>query len=343
MLEQSVAAGEMSPVINPAEPKDIVGYVREATPREVEQALESAVNNAPIWFATPPAERAAILHRAAVLMESQMQQLIGILVREAGKTFSNAIAEVREAVDFLHYYAGQVRDDFANETHRPLGPVVCISPWNFPLAIFTGQIAAALAAGNSVLAKPAEQTPLIAAQGIAILLEAGVPPCVVQLLPCRGETVGAQLTVMNACAGDVYRFNRSRYVTATQYRQPPDAQGRPIPLIAETGGMNAMIVDSSALTEQVVIDVLASAFDSAGQRCSALRVLCLQDEIADHTLKMLRGAMAECRMGNPGRLTTDIGPVIDSEAKANIERHIQTMRSKGRRVPCGAGKQRRCP
>lgn len=333
MLEQSVAAGEMSPVINPAEPKDIVGYVREATPREVEQALESAVNNAPIWFATPPAERAAILHRAAVLMESQMQQLIGILVREAGKTFSNAIAEVREAVDFLHYYAGQVRDDFANETHRPLGPVVCISPWNFPLAIFTGQIAAALAAGNSVLAKPAEQTPLIAAQGIAILLEAGVPPGVVQLLPGRGETVGAQLTGDDRVRGVM--FTGSTEVATLLQRNIAsrlDAQGRPIPLIAETGGMNAMIVDSSALTEQVVIDVLASAFDSAGQRCSALRVLCLQDEIADHTLKMLRGAMAECRMGNPGRLTTDIGPVIDSEAKANIERHIQTMRSKGRQV-----------
>lgn len=333
MLEQPVAAGEMSPVINPAEPKDIVGYVREATPREVEQALESAVNNAPIWFATPPAERAAILHRAAVLMESQMQQLIGILVREAGKTFSNAIAEVREAVDFLHYYAGQVRDDFANETHRPLGPVVCISPWNFPLAIFTGQIAAALAAGNSVLAKPAEQTPLIAAQGIAILLEAGVPPGVVQLLPGRGETVGAQLTGDDRVRGVM--FTGSTEVATLLQRNIAsrlDAQGRPIPLIAETGGMNAMIVDSSALTEQVVIDVLASAFDSAGQRCSALRVLCLQDEIADHTLKMLRGAMAECRMGNPGRLTTDIGPVIDSEAKANIERHIQTMRSKGRQV-----------
>ncbi|HDT4147779.1 TPA: trifunctional transcriptional regulator/proline dehydrogenase/L-glutamate gamma-semialdehyde dehydrogenase [Escherichia coli] len=299
MLEQPVAAGEMSPVINPAEPKDIVGYVREATPREVEQALESAVNNAPIWFATPPAERAAILHRAAVLMESQMQQLIGILVREAGKTFSNAIAEVREAVDFLHYYAGQVRDDFANETHRPLGPVVCISPWNFPLAIFTGQIAAALAAGNSVLAKPAEQTPLIAAQGIAILLEAGVPPGVVQLLPGRGETVGAQLTGDDRVRGVM--FTGSTEVATLLQRNIAsrlDAQGRPIPLIAETGGMNAMIVDSSALTEQVVIDVLASAFDSAGQRCSALRVLCLQDEIADHTLKMLRGAMAECRMGN---------------------------------------------
>lgn len=266
-------------------------------------------------------------------MEDQMQSLIGILVREAGKTFSNAIAEVREAVDFLHYYAGQVRDDFDNETHRPLGPVVCISPWNFPLAIFTGQIAAALAAGNSVLAKPAEQTPLIAAQGINILLEAGVPAGVVQLLPGRGETVGAKLTSDNRVRGVM--FTGSTEVASLLQRNIAtrlDAQGRPTPLIAETGGMNAMIVDSSALTEQVVVDVLASAFDSAGQRCSALRVLCLQDDVADHTLKMLRGAMAECRMGNPGRLTTDIGPVIDAEAKANIENHIQTMRAKGRPV-----------
>ena len=328
MLETPVAEGEMSPVVNPAEPKDIVGYVREASETEVEQALQSAVNNAPIWFATPPHERAAILHRAAVLMEGQMQQLIGILVREAGKSFANAIAEVREAVDFLHYYAGQVRDDFDNETHRPLGPVVCISPWNFPLAIFSGQIAAALAAGNSVLAKPAEQTPLIAAQGIAILLEAGVPPGVVQLLPGRGETVGAQLTADSRVRGVM--FTGSTEVATLLQRNIAtrlDAQGRPIPLIAETGGMNAMIVDSSALTEQVVVDVLSSAFDSAGQRCSALRILCLQDDIADHTLKMLRG-----RMGNPGRLTTDIGPVIDSEAKSNIEQHIQAMRAKGRPV-----------
>ena len=240
---------------------------------------------------------------------------------------------MREAVDFLHYYAGQVRDDFDNETHRPLGPVVCISPWNFPLAIFTGQIAAALAAGNSVLAKPAEQTPLIAAQGINILLEAGVPAGVVQLLPGRGETVGAKLTSDNRVRGVM--FTGSTEVASLLQRNIAtrlDAQGRPTPLIAETGGMNAMIVDSSALTEQVVVDVLASAFDSAGQRCSALRVLCLQDDVADHTLKMLRGAMAECRMGNPGRLTTDIGPVIDAEAKANIENHIQTMRAKGRPV-----------
>ncbi|NCI10966.1 trifunctional transcriptional regulator/proline dehydrogenase/L-glutamate gamma-semialdehyde dehydrogenase [Cronobacter sakazakii] len=333
MLENAVDDGELAPVFNPAEPRDIVGYAREATEAEVAQALESAVNNAPIWFATPPQERAAILERAAVLMEDQTQTLIGILVREAGKTFANAIAEVREAVDFLRYYAGQVRDDFDNETHRPLGPVVCISPWNFPLAIFTGQVAAALAAGNSVLAKPAEQTPLIAAQGIQILLEAGVPQGVVQLLPGRGETVGAQLTGDPRVRGVM--FTGSTEVATLLQRNIADRldpQGRPTPLIAETGGLNAMIVDSSALTEQVVVDVVASAFDSAGQRCSALRVLCLQEEIADHTLTMLKGAMAECRMGNPGRLTTDIGPVIDADAKAGIERHIQAMRAKGRKV-----------
>lgn len=333
LLAQPVEDGEMQPVVNPADPRDIVGFMREASEEEVETALQSAIDNAPIWFATPPQERGAILERAALLMEDRMQQLIGILVREAGKTFSNAIAEVREAVDFLHYYAGQVRDDFDNETHRPLGPVVCISPWNFPLAIFTGQIAAALAAGNSVLAKPAEQTPLIAAQGVQILLEAGVPAGVVQLLPGRGETVGAKLTADTRVRGVM--FTGSTDVATLLQRNIAtrlDAQGRPTPLIAETGGMNAMIVDSSALTEQVVVDVLASAFDSAGQRCSALRVLCLQEDIADHTLKMLRGAMAECRMGNPGRLTTDIGPVIDAQAKANIEEHIQAMRAKGRPV-----------
>ncbi|QEM92143.1 trifunctional transcriptional regulator/proline dehydrogenase/L-glutamate gamma-semialdehyde dehydrogenase [Kosakonia radicincitans] len=333
MLEQVVMEGEPIAVINPAEPKDVVGYVVEARDEDVEQALNNAVNHAPIWFATPPQERAAILQRAAVLMEDQMPQLMGILVREAGKTFSNAIAEVREAVDFLRYYAGQVSADFDNETHRPLGPVVCISPWNFPLAIFTGQIAAALAAGNSVLAKPAEQTPLIAAQGVAILLEAGVPAGVLQLLPGRGETVGARLTSDARVRGVM--FTGSTEVASLLQRTIAtrlDAQGRPTPLIAETGGMNAMIVDSSALTEQVVVDVLASAFDSAGQRCSALRVLCLQEEIADHTLTMLRGAMAECRMGNPGRLTTDIGPVIDAEAKANIDKHIQAMQAKGRNV-----------
>jgi len=330
MIDGKAGAGELRDILNPAAPGDHVGQVREATEQEVSVALNAAVNSGPIWFATPPQERAAILDRAAQIMEGQMQQLIGILVREAGKTYNNAIAEVREAVDFLYYYAGMVRDDFDNETHRPLGPVVCISPWNFPLAIFTGQIAAALAAGNSVLAKPAEQTPLIAAQAVQILLDAGVPPGVLQLLPGQGETVGAQLTGDNRVRGVM--FTGSTAVATLLQRNLAgrlDQHGRPVPLIAETGGMNAMIVDSSALTEQVVIDIVASAFDSAGQRCSALRLLCIQEDVADHTLKMLRGAMAECRMGNPERFSTDIGPVIDAEAKANIDRHIQAMRNKG--------------
>lgn len=330
MIDGELSQGEYQPVLNPADPSDRVGEVREASEQEVALALEASVNAGPIWFATPPQERAAILERAAELMEGQMQQLIGILVREAGKTFSNAIAEVREAVDFLYYYAGLVHSDFDNETHRPLGPVVCISPWNFPLAIFTGQIAAALAAGNSVLAKPAEQTPLIAAQAVRILLEAGVPVGVIQLLPGLGETVGAQLTGDERVRGVM--FTGSTAVATLLQRNLAgrlDPQGRPTPLIAETGGMNAMIVDSSALTEQVVLDIVSSAFDSAGQRCSALRLLCVQEDAAEHTLKMLRGAMAECRMGNPERLSTDIGPVIDAEAKENIERHIQAMRAKG--------------
>ncbi|QGF26774.1 trifunctional transcriptional regulator/proline dehydrogenase/L-glutamate gamma-semialdehyde dehydrogenase [Pantoea eucalypti] len=330
IIEGEAGAGELRDILNPAAPGDRVGQVREATEQEVSVALDAAVNSGPIWFATPPQERAAILERAAQQMEGQMQQLIGILVREAGKTYNNAIAEVREAVDFLYYYAGMVRDDFDNETHRPLGPVVCISPWNFPLAIFTGQVAAALAAGNSVLAKPAEQTPLIAAQAVQILLDAGVPPGVLQLLPGQGETVGAQLTGDDRIRGVM--FTGSTAVATLLQRNLAgrlDQHGRPVPLIAETGGMNAMIVDSSALTEQVVIDIVASAFDSAGQRCSALRLLCIQEDVADHTLKMLRGAMAECRMGNPERFSTDIGPVIDAEAKANIDRHIQAMRNKG--------------
>ena len=182
-----------APVLNPSDLRDVVGHVQEATVKDVDNAIQCALNAAPIWQATPPAERAAILERAADLMEAEIQPLMGLLAREAGKTFANAIAEVREAVDFLRYYAVQARNDFTNDAHRPLGPVVCISPWNFPLAIFSGQVAAALAAGNPVLAKPAEQTPLVAAQAVRLLLEAGIPQGVLQLLPGRGETVGAGL------------------------------------------------------------------------------------------------------------------------------------------------------
>ncbi len=322
-----------APVLNPADHRDVVGHVQEATVGDVDNAIQCALNAAPIWQATPPAERAAILERAADLMEAEIQPLMGLLVREAGKTYANAIAEVREAVDFLRYYAVQARNDFSNDAHRPLGPVVCISPWNFPLAIFSGQVAAALAAGNPVLAKPAEQTPLVAAQAVRLLLEAGIPEGVVQLLPGRGETVGARLVGDERVKGVM--FTGSTEVARLLQRNIAgrlDAQGRPIPLIAETGGQNAMIVDSSALTEQVVIDVVSSAFDSAGQRCSALRVLCLQEDSADRVIEMLKGAMAESRLGNPERLSVDIGPVIDAEAKAGIEKHIQGMREKGRTV-----------
>ncbi|MEQ5183323.1 trifunctional transcriptional regulator/proline dehydrogenase/L-glutamate gamma-semialdehyde dehydrogenase [Providencia alcalifaciens] len=327
------ALPEAVAIINPACHRDIVGKVREASEQEAEHALNIATDAGAIWFATPPSERAAILLRAADIMEQQLQTLLDVLVREAGKTYANAIAEVREAVDFLNYYATQVREDFDNNTHRPLGPVVCISPWNFPLAIFSGQIAAALAAGNTVLAKPAEQTPLIGAIAVSIMHQAGIPRDVLQFLPGKGETIGAKLVGDQRVRGVM--FTGSTEVAGLLQRNIAgrlDAQGRPTPLIAETGGLNAMIVDSSALTEQVVTDVVASAFDSAGQRCSALRILCVQEDVADRTIRMLKGAMEECRMGNPEHISTDIGPVIDSEAKENIDQHIQQMRSKGKTV-----------
>jgi RHH-type proline utilization regulon transcriptional repressor/proline dehydrogenase/delta 1-pyrroline-5-carboxylate dehydrogenase len=333
LLGGPTVQGTAIPVRNPSDHRDIVGYVQEACLNDVSTAIEASLITGPIWQATPPSQRASILDRAADQMESKIQPLMGLLVREAGKTFANAIAEVREAVDFLRYYAAQARQDLSNDTHRPLGPVVCISPWNFPLAIFTGQIAAALAAGNSVLAKPAEQTPLVAAQAVRILLGAGVPEGVLQLLPGRGETVGAGLVGDERVKGVM--FTGSTEVARLLQRNIAgrlDSQGRPIPLIAETGGQNAMIVDSSALTEQVVVDVVSSAFDSAGQRCSALRVLCLQEDSADRVIEMLRGAMSESRLGNPERLSVDIGPVIDAEAKSGIEKHIQAMRDKGRSV-----------
>ncbi|WP_040327701.1 L-glutamate gamma-semialdehyde dehydrogenase, partial [Acidovorax delafieldii] len=266
-------------------------------------------------------------------LEDRMQPLLGLLMREAGKSASNAVAEVREAVDFLRYYAAQVQSTFDNPTHLPLGPVACISPWNFPLAIFMGQVAAALVAGNPVLAKPAEQTPLIAAEAVRLLWQAGVPREAVQLLPGQGETVGARLIGDARVMGVM--FTGSTEVARILQRTVAgrlDTAGRPIPLIAETGGQNAMIVDSSALVEQVVGDAVSSAFDSAGQRCSALRVLCVQEEAADRVVEMLQGAMGELRMGNPGALRVDVGPVIDAEAQAGIIRHIENFKAKGHRV-----------
>ncbi len=320
-------------VLNPANHKDHVGEVIEATAEEVQIAIERAQQISPIWRSTPIAERAALLRRAGNLLEENMQNLLGLITREAGKSFNNGIAEVREAVDFLRYYADQIEEHFDIEQQRPLGTVVCISPWNFPLAIFMGQVAAALAAGNVVLAKPAEQTPLIAAQGIAILHAAGIPTDAVQLLPGQGETVGDQLISSEAIHGVMFTGSTEvARLIAGKLSSRLDKHGQSIPLIAETGGQNAMIVDSSALAEQVVADVLNSAFDSAGQRCSALRVLCLQEESADRVLTMIKGAMKELRVGNPHVLSTDIGPVIDAQAQGIIQKHIDKMRSKGLKV-----------
>ena len=326
------AAATMA-VRNPADHRDVVGYVAEADAAAVDDAVGRA--KAAAWPATAPAERAACLCRAADLLEARMPALLGLIVREAGKSLSNAVAEVREAVDFLRYYASQVAD-FDNATHRPLGAVACISPWNFPLAIFTGQVAAALAAGNTVLAKPAEQTPLIAAQAVALLHAAGVPEDALQLLPGDGQ-VGARLVQHPDVHGVLFTGSTdvARLIQRTlAQRLNPD--GRPVPLIAETGGQNALVVDSSALAEQVVADVLVSAFDSAGQRCSALRVLCLQEDVADRMLAMLRGALAELAVGNPDRLATDIGPVISAEARDGIVAHIEAMRQAGRAVHAAA-------
>ncbi|VTU18147.1 trifunctional transcriptional regulator/proline dehydrogenase/L-glutamate gamma-semialdehyde dehydrogenase [Variovorax sp. PBL-E5] len=329
----ALAADAWHPVLNPADHRDGVGQTRDASDTEVDEALDHAQAVAEEWAATSPTRRADLLDRTAALLQAREQQLLGLLAREAGKTFANGIAEVREAIDFLRFYAAQARNDFRNETHRALGPMVCISPWNFPLAIFVGQVAAALAAGNPVLAKPAEQTPLVAAEAVRLLWEAGVPRAAVQLLPGRGETVGARLVadartqgVMFTGSTEVARILQKTLATRL------GAGGEPIPLIAETGGQNAMIVDSSALIEQVVMDVMASAFDSAGQRCSALRVLCVQEEAADRLIDMLKGAMAEACLGDPARLSVDVGPVIDAEARAGIEQHISEMRKRGRHV-----------
>jgi RHH-type proline utilization regulon transcriptional repressor/proline dehydrogenase/delta 1-pyrroline-5-carboxylate dehydrogenase len=321
-------AGKPRDVLNPADSRDAVGTVREATEGEAAVAAAAALQIASSWASVPPAERADMLDRAASIMQTRIETLLGLIIREAGKSVQNAIAEVREAIDFLRYYAEQARRTLG-PSHAPLGPVVCISPWNFPLAIFTGQVAAALVAGNPVLAKPAEETPLIAAEAVRILHEAGIPLDVAQLVPGDGR-IGAALVAAPETAAVMFTGSTdvARLIQA-ELAKRLSASEQPIPLIAETGGQNAMIVDSSALAEQVVGDVIASAFDSAGQRCSALRILCLQEDVADRTLAMLKGALRELTVANTNRLSSDIGPVITAEAKEIIEAHVQAMRDLG--------------
>ncbi len=320
VLAGAIVARDGTPVTNPATGA-VVGQVIQASDADVTQALAHAV----AWDATA-VKRAAVLNRAADLYEGAFGEVFALLAREAGKTLADAVAELREAVDFLRYYAAGA----VGLAAPARGVFACISPWNFPLAIFTGQIAAALAAGNAVIAKPAEQTPLIAALGVRLLHQAGVPVTALQFLPGDGVTVGAALS--KAPRVDGIAFTGSTQ-TAKLIRAAMAAHLAPTaPLIAETGGLNAMVVDSTALPEQAVRDVIASAFQSAGQRCSALRCLYLQADVAPHIEAMLLDAMDDLAMGNPWDLATDIGPVIDRRAQAGIVDYIAAARAEGRVV-----------
>ncbi len=336
-------AGAVEAVFDTSDRRRRIGEMVMAGPADVDRALARAVCSAPVWDRTPAGERAALLEAAADLYEGRTAELMALIVREGGRTIPDALSEVREAVDYLRYYAVRARADFAGPASLPgpagerneielrgRGVFACISPWNFPLAIFTGQIAAALAAGNAVVAKPAEQTPLIAAAAVRLLLEAGIPGEVLHLLPGTGEAVGAPLAADPRIAGIAFTGSTetARHINLELARRP----GPIVPFIAETGGQNAMIVDSSALAEQVVADVLASAFDSAGQRCSAARLLYVQADIADRLLAMLAGAMAELVIGDPALIATDVGPVIDAAAKEALEQHAARMEREGRLI-----------
>jgi len=336
LVPGAVLSTRALPVANPADRRQVVGEWHAADAAIVEKALHNAVAAQPGWDRTPAAGRATILEHAAGLLEARMPEFIALCVKEAGKTIPDGVAEVREAVDFLRYYAAQARAQFGAPERLPgptgesnelqlhgRGVFVCISPWNFPLAIFLGQVAAALAAGNSVIAKPAEQTNLIGHAAVKLLHEAGVPEAVVQFLPGDGAVVGAALTRDPRVAGVAFTGSTD---TARAINRAMAARDAAIGvLIAETGGQNAFIADSSALPEQLVKDAIGSAFTSAGQRCSAARVLFVQEDIADKVVGMLAGAMDELKVGDPGLLSTDVGPVIDADALKVLEDHAARM------------------
>jgi len=330
LAQPLTAAGEgkttRREIINPADAEDIVGEVFDADIETVMASIQHAVNGFADWSGSAVKSRAECLQRIADLYEQNAPEMFALLAREAGKTWLDAVGEVREAVDFARYYADQavsLADDF-----EARGVIVCISPWNFPLAIFSGQIFAALAAGNCVIAKPAEQTSLIAAFACRLMHQAGIPQASLQLLPGSGAVVGATLSADSRIAGICFTGSTATamHINRNMARHLPVQA----PLIAETGGLNAMIVDSTALPEQVVRDVLASAFQSAGQRCSALRMLYLQEDVADKILQMLFGAMDELKLANPWYLATDVGPVIDQLARQKIVSHCQRMAAEGR-------------
>ncbi|MEM1197580.1 MAG: bifunctional proline dehydrogenase/L-glutamate gamma-semialdehyde dehydrogenase PutA, partial [Pseudomonadota bacterium] len=325
-------SGPITPITMPHNNSVEVGTARAASAEEVDEAFARAAAIQPGWDALGGDKRALLLEEAAHLFEAHTPEFLSLCQREAGKTLLDGVAELREAVDFLRYYAGEARRQFTAPIALPgptgeentlsmhgRGVFATIAPWNFPLAIFIGMASAALAAGNSVIAKPAEQTPLIAALAVKLCHQAGIPPEALQLLPGAGE-VGQMITAHPDLAGVAFTGSTE---TARAINRTLAARDGPIAtLIAETGGQNAMIVDSSALPEQVVRDVLASAFQSAGQRCSALRVLYLQDDVAEEMLEMIRGGFEALHTGDPARLSTDVGPVIDADAKALLDAHI---------------------
>jgi RHH-type proline utilization regulon transcriptional repressor/proline dehydrogenase/delta 1-pyrroline-5-carboxylate dehydrogenase len=341
LIAGNVRPGPSAEVRDPSDRRRVVGTVVDASASDALDALAGAHAAQPDWDRLGGRARSDILLRAADLFESNRNELMALAVREAGKTLPNALGEVREAADFLRYYAARARAEFEDAVVLPgptgesnelslhgRGVFACISPWNFPLAIFTGQVAGALAAGNAVLAKPAEQTPLIATAATKLLLRAGVPAEVLHLLPGDGPRMGDTLFGDPRLSGVAFTGSTE---AATSINRALAARSGPLAtLIAETGGQNAMIVDSTALPEQVARDVITSAFDSAGQRCSALRVLFLQDDVADRMLEIILGAMDELKLGDPMRLDTDIGPVIDETARDSLAAHVGTMTVKAK-------------
>ena len=323
-------------VYSPQNAEQSIGFVTDAVPADIETALSQAETFFPTWRDTSVKQRAECLRRLATLMENNKARLLLLACCEAGKTWNDAVGEVREAIDFCEYYATMAEQLMGQPTQlngytgelnelslHARGVVLCISPWNFPLAIFTGQVVAAIVTGNCVIAKPAEQTPLMAGFAVQLMREAGVPDAVIQLLPGTGEQVGARLVADTRIKAVLFTGSTQ---TATLINQTLASRGGEIvPFIAETGGQNAMIVDSTALLEQVVVDVVSSAFGSAGQRCSALRVLYVQEEVYPRMLALLKGAMAELNVGDPRWLTTDVGPVIDEQALSVLKKHVSNL------------------
>jgi len=322
-------AGELREIRNPADREELLGRVRLADAAAMEAAVAAALAAFGAWSATPVADRAALLSRVADALEAHRDELMALCCKEAGKTVADSLAEVREAVDFCRYYAVEARSGGLQDPElRPRGVVLCISPWNFPLAIFLGQVAAALVAGNTVVAKPAEQTCLIALRTLALMRTCGLPEGALRLLVAEGPPVGARLVPDPRIRAVM--FTGSTATGAWLARTLAGRADAPVPLIAETGGQNCMVVDSTALPEQVVDDVISSGFRSAGQRCSALRVLFLQEEIADEVIAMLIGAMRELQVGDPSLLATDVGPVIDQRAQARLQAHVDYLAGAGR-------------